>query len=194
MAYIPVQRRTCPWTFEENAMNGPLSRLSAAASLFALSLLPLAPAAAADEAQEQAQVAKSASGAKVTLQKGLKSGASHGKPISAKFEVEDGKLQLSVYTLKGTAFSEVVIDPMSGKVVKAETITDKEDLERAVNEKAAMAKAKKTLLAAVDHALKGNSGYRAISVIPEVKADHPVAAITLVHGEAVKTVTEPLDH
>jgi hypothetical protein len=56
-----------------------------------------------------------------------------------------------------------------------------------------MAKAKKTLLAAVDHALKANSGYRAISVIPEVKSDHPVAAVTLMRGEAVKTVTEPLD-
>jgi len=176
-------------------MNKSLKRFSATAGLFALSLLPLASAsAAAAEGQEQAQLAKSVSGAKATLQKGLQSGASHGKPISAKFEVEDGKLQLSVYTLKGAAYSEVVIDPNSGKVLKTETITDKEDLENAAAQKAAMAKAKKTLLAAVDHALKANSGYRAISVIPEVKADHPVAAVTLMHGESVKTVTEPLDH
>jgi hypothetical protein len=176
-------------------MNKSLKRFSATAGLLALSLFPLASAsAAAAEGQEQAQLAKSVSGAKATLQKGLQSGASHGKPISAKFEVEDGKLQLSVYTLKGAAYSEVVIDPNSGKVLKTETITDKEDLANAAAQKAAMAKAKKTLLAAVDHALKANSGYRAISVIPEVKADHPVAAVTLMHGESVKTVTEPLDH
>jgi hypothetical protein len=174
-------------------MNKSLLRFSATAGLLALSLFTLASAGAAAEGQEQAQLARSVSGAKATLQKGLQSGASHGKPISAKFEVEDGKLQLSVYTLKGAGYSEVVIDPNSGKVLKAETITDKEDLENAAAQKAAMAKAKKTLLAAVDHALKANSGYRAISVIPEVKSDHPVAAVTLMRWEAVKTVTEPLD-
>ena len=174
-------------------MNGPLSRWSAIASLFALSLWPLAPAKAAEEAKEQAQLAKSVSGAKATLQKSLQSSASHGKPISAKFEIEDGKLQLSVYTLKGGAFSEVVFDPASGKLVKAEKITDKGDLENAAAQKAAMAKAKKTLRAAVDHALKANSGYRAISVIPEVKADHPVAEVKLLRGETFKTVSEPLD-
>ncbi|HET7402001.1 MAG TPA: PepSY domain-containing protein [Usitatibacter sp.] len=175
-------------------MNKSLMRFSATAGLLALSLFPLAAtSAAAAEAKDQAQLAKSLSGAKATLQKGLQSGASHGKPISAKFEMEDGKLQLSVYTLKKAGYSEVVIDPNSGKVLKTETITDKEDLENAAAQKAAMAKAKKTLLAAVDHALKANSGYRAISVIPEVKADHAVAEVTLARGEEVKTVSEPLD-
>lgn len=175
-------------------MNKSLMRFSATAGLCALSFFPLAStSAAAAEGKDQAELVKSLSGAKATLEKGLKSGASHGKPISAKFELEDGKLQLSVYTLKNAGYSEVVIDPHSGKVLKTETITDKEDLESAAAQKAAMAKAKKTLLAAVDHALKANSGYRAISVIPEVKADHPVAAVTLMHGESVKTVTEPLD-
>jgi len=45
--------------------------------------------------QERAQLAKALTGAKVTLHSGLQTSASQGKPISAKFEVEDGKLQLS---------------------------------------------------------------------------------------------------
>jgi len=60
---------------------------------------------AADEANERAELAKALSGAKVTLHSGLQTSASQGKPISAKFEVEDGKLQLSIYTLKGDGFS-----------------------------------------------------------------------------------------
>ena len=35
-----------------------------------------------------------------TLEKGLQASERTGKPISAKFEVEDGKLQLSIYTMK----------------------------------------------------------------------------------------------
>jgi hypothetical protein len=155
------------------------------------SLVP--PAVAADEAQEHAELAKALSGAKVTLHSGLQTSASQGKPISGKFEVEGGKLQLSVYTMKADGFSEVVIDPVSGKVDKAETITDKEDLEHATAQKAAMDKAKITLLAAADKALKSTSGYRAVSIFPQVKADRPVAEVTLVRGKAFKTVTEPLD-
>ena len=112
-------------------MKRKFSRLILAAGVFALSALPLVPAQAADEAQERAELAKALTGAKVTLHSGLQTNASQGKPISAKFEVEDGKLQLSIYTVKGDGFSEVVINPTSGKVDKAETITDKEDLEHA---------------------------------------------------------------
>jgi hypothetical protein len=164
-----------------------------AASIVALSGSLIAPTGAAEEAQERAELAKALTGAKVTLQGGLQASASQGKPISAKFEVEDGKLQLSIYTVKGDGFSEVAINPVSGKVDKAETITDKEDLEQATAQKAAMDKAKITLLAAADKAVKSNSGFRAVSIVPQTKADHPVAEVTLLRGKALKTVTEPLD-
>jgi hypothetical protein len=62
-----------------------------------------------------------------------------------------------------------------------------------VAQKAAMDKAKIALLAAADMALKSNSGYRAVSIFPQMKADHPVADVTLVRGNAFKTVTEQLD-
>ena len=174
-------------------MKAMFYRLMLAAGTFVLFGSLLTPVQAGDEAKERAELAKALAGAKVTLQSGVQTSASRGKPISAKFEVEDGKLQLSIYTVKGDGFSEVVINPASGKVDKAETITDKEDLEHAAKQKAAMDKAKITLLAAADKALKSNSGYRAVSVFPELKADHPVAEITLLRGQEFKTVTERLD-
>src|SRR5437870_12275234 len=57
--------------------------------------------------------------ATATLQGGLKASEREGTPISAKFEIEDGKLQLSVYTMKGDGFMEVVADPKSGAIAKA---------------------------------------------------------------------------
>ncbi|TMG82690.1 MAG: hypothetical protein E6H78_14110 [Betaproteobacteria bacterium] len=135
-------------------MNWKFSHWIFAASVVALTGSLVAPVLAADEAQERAELAKALTGVKVTLHSGLQTSASQGKPISAKFEVEDGKLQLSIYTVKGDGFSEVVINPASGKARKAETITDKEDLEHATAQKAAMDKSKTTLIAAADKALK----------------------------------------
>ena len=66
--------------------------------------------------------------AKVSLQEGLKAAESEGQPISGKFEVNDGHLQLSVYTAKDGKFSEVLVDQNTGKVAKSETITEGNDL------------------------------------------------------------------
>src|SRR5437667_11975778 len=81
-----------------------------------------------DEAKEHAELAKAMKDAKVSLEKGLSVSAHEGKPISAKYEVEDGKLQLSVYTMKGGKFSEVIVDHKTGQVAKAEPITSSDDL------------------------------------------------------------------
>jgi hypothetical protein len=170
-----------------------LSQAVVLTAVIALSGLSGSAAQAADEAQERAELAKAMPGAKASLQDGLKASVSQGKPISAKFEVEDGKLQLSVYTMKGNGFSEVVVNPASGKVNEAKTITDKEDLEHAQAQKAAMDKAKATLLTAADKAAKSNSGYKVVSVYPDMKAAHPVAEVTLLRGSAFKTVSEKLD-
>src|SRR5438105_15883443 len=99
---------------KEIAMKWKFSRLILAASVSALCGFMLAPAQAADEAQERAEPAKALTGAKVTLHSGLQTSTSQGKPISAKFEVEDAELQLSIYAVKGDGFSEVVINPVSG--------------------------------------------------------------------------------
>jgi len=131
--------------------------------------------------------------ATATLQGGLKASEPQGTPISAKFEIEDGKLQLSIYTMKGNDFMEVVADPKSGAIAKAEKITDAEDLKAATSQKAAMAKAKVPLLAAAETAVKANPGSRAVSIVPELKNGQATAEVTLLAGNTFKKVTEKLD-
>jgi hypothetical protein len=131
--------------------------------------------------------------AKVSLAQGVTASAKEGKAISGKYEVEDGHLQLSVYTMKGDKFSEVIVDHKTGKVAKAERITKGDDLKYAKEQSQAMAKAKRTLAAAASDAVKANARYRAISVMPSMKDDHPVAEVTLLKGTDWKTVTEKLD-
>lgn len=81
-----------------------------------------------DEEKGRAELAKAVAETKVSLGQGVSASTSEGKPISAKFEMEEGKLQLSVYTAKGDKFSEVIIDHNTGKVPKSEAITSGEDL------------------------------------------------------------------
>jgi hypothetical protein len=144
----------------------------------------------ADETGELANALKNTT---VTLQDGLKASEREGKPISAKFEIEHNALQLSVYTLKGNDFMEVVADPKTGAIAKSEKITDTDDLKSAEMQKAAMAKATKTLLAAADTAVKTNAGFRAVSVYPQLQNGHPVAEVTLLQGTNSKKVVEKLD-
>ena len=150
-------------------------------------------ASALAEEKDQAALARALQPAKATLEAGLKASEREGKPISAKFEIEDGKLQLSVYTAKGDTFSEAVLDPASGAIVKAEKITDADDLKEAKEQSAAMAKATQSLATATEAAVKANAGSRAVSAIPEMKAGHPVAEVTLLQGGTFKKVDTKLD-
>src|SRR5215467_5332054 len=100
------------------------------------------------EDKEHADLAKALKGAKISLEKGLSASESQGKPISGKYEVEDGKLQLSVYTAKGDKFSESIVDHKTGKTVKTEAITSGDDLTAAKAQNNAMTKAKASLASA----------------------------------------------
>jgi len=142
---------------------------------------------------EQAEVAKALKDAKATLQQDLTASLREGTPISGKFEVEDGKLQLSVYTMTEGKLSEVIVDDATGKAVETEAITGAEDLTPAEAQREATAKAKRNLRTAVDAAIKAHAGSRAVSVVPALKEGHPVATITLATGDAVTTVSEQLD-
>src|SRR5215469_11545143 len=145
------------------------------------------------EDKEHAELAKALQDAKMPLQRGLTASAKEGKPISAKYEVEDGKLQLSVYTMKGDKFSEVIVDHKTGKLAKTEPITQGDDLTHAKAQSEAMAKAKRSLDAAASEAVRENKGYRVVSVTAELKDGHPVADVTLVKGTDWKSVAEKLD-
>ena len=145
------------------------------------------------EEQDQAALARALQPAKATLEAGLKASEREGKPISAKFELEGGKLQLSVYTVKGDNFTEALLDPGTGAIIKAEEITDANDLKEAKEQNAAMTKARQSLVSATEAAVKANSGFRAVSVEPEMKDGHPVAEVTLLQGTAFKKVSSKLD-
>ena len=146
-----------------------------------------------DAEKERAELAKALGGVKVSLQQGLTASERQGRPISGKFEVEEGHLQLSLYTDKRGKFSEVIVDHQSGKTAKSEDITKPEDLTAAKEQAAAMAKAKRSLRTAVDKSVKANPGFKAVSVYPGVKDGHPIAEVTLVKGQQFKTVAETLD-
>ena len=153
---------------------------------------PLAWAQPHDD-KERAELATALKDTNISLQQGVTASVKEGKPISAKYEVEEGKLQLSVYTMKGDTFSEVIVDHKTGKVAKAEPITKADDLQHAKAQAEAMAKAKQSLSAAAVEAVKENKGFRAVSVMPSVKDGHPVAEVMLLKGTEWKAVTEKLD-
>ena len=144
-------------------------------------------------AEEKSDLAAHLKEAKVPLERGIAASKSAGTPISAKYEVEDGKLQLSVYTAKGDAFSEVIVDHKTGKVAKSEAIDKGDDLAAAKAQNEAMSKAKTSLQDAVAKAVKANKGYKAVSVTPSMKDGHAVAEIMLMKGAESKTVSEKLD-
>ncbi len=94
--------------------------------------------------------------------------------------------------LKDGKYFEVIVDHNSGKVVKAEPITEAEDYTAAQSQSAAMAKAKGSLRAAVEQAVRDNAGYHAVSITPSLKDGRVVADVTLAKGEELKTVSVPL--
>ncbi len=157
--------------------------------------LVIHPAGLAQESpgKEGAELSKAVSAAKVSLEKGLTASGMEGKPISAKFEVEDGKLQLSVYVMKGEKFYEVVVDHQTGKITKTEPITEGEDLAAAKSQGEAMVKAKRSLPEVLSKAVAEHKGFLAVSVFAELKDGHPVADVSLVKGEESVAVTERLD-
>src|SRR6266850_5155680 len=106
-----------------------------------------------DEDESQEALIKLLDASKINLQQGLAASEQQGQPISAKFEVDKGKLQLSVYTVKEGKFFEVLVDHTNGKVMNDEPITEGDDLAAANSQSAAMTNAKVTLKEAVDKAM-----------------------------------------
>jgi hypothetical protein len=147
---------------------------------------------AAEAAKNAPALAAALKDAKVSLVDGLKASEKTGTPISAKFEIEDGKLQLSVYTMKGDKFSEVVVDHKTGKVAKTEAITSGEDLAAAKKQAAAMTKTKRSLRDLVTKAEKSNAGFKAVSVEAEIEDGKPQVDINLLKGTEAKHVEDQL--
>jgi hypothetical protein len=146
------------------------------------------PADAAMSDKEKAELAPVVAGAKVTLEQGMLTSKKNGKPVSAKFEIENGKPQLSVYTIKdGSKYFEVIVDQTSGEIAKAEPITGSDDLAAAKKQNDGMFRATRELREAVKEAKRDNPGYNAVSVWSDMKDNHSVATVTLVKDNDWKT-------
>ncbi len=132
--------------------------------------------------------------AKVSLEAGLAAAETSGKPLSAKFEIEDGKLQLSVYTKKNGKYFEVIVDHETGAVAKTEEIKGGDDLKAAQRQGRAMLKAKITLQKAVEKAVAANAGAKAIRASAYTsRKGHAMADIDIVVGGKAKEAPQRLD-
>ena len=131
--------------------------------------------------------------AKVSLQQGLAACEQEGQPISGKFEVDEGKLQLSVYTAKEGKFAEILVDYVTGTVAKVEPITEGDDLVAAKAQSAVMSKSKISLKAAVDRAVAQSTKVRAVSAIPTLVYGRPVVTIVLLDDNQLSDVQRSLD-
>jgi len=146
----------------------------------------------AGEVKDAAALAAALKDAKVSLADGLRAAEKSGTPISAKFELEDGKLQLSVYTMKGDKFAEVIVDHKTGKVTKTEPITGGDDLTAAKKQAAAMAKTKRSLRDVVAKAEKSNAGYKAVGVWADMESSGAKADVNLLKGSEAKHLEDKL--
>jgi hypothetical protein len=143
--------------------------------------------------KEKAELATAVSGAKVTLEQGLMVSKKNGKPVSAKFEIENGKPQLSVYIVKdGSKYSEVIVDHTSGEIAKADPITGGDDLTEAKKQSDGLFRATREIREAVKEAKHDNPGYLAVSVWPEMKDGHSMANVLLVKDNDWKTAVVDL--
>ena len=129
---------------------------------------------------------------KVSLQEALKAAEIQGQPISGKFEVDEGHLQLSVYTAKDGKFSEVLVDQSTGKVAKSQEISAGNELADAQKQMEAYSKSKISLRAAVSQAELAYPGYQAVSVTPTISNGRPVAIVSLLQGRQARSIAEPL--
>src|SRR5690349_7358949 len=93
---ISINVRRCVMTRRKILRTSAFGLIAALLASFAgdRSVLAIGP----DE--ERAELANALSGVKVSLQQGFTASEREGQPISGKFEVEKGKLQLSVYAAK----------------------------------------------------------------------------------------------
>ena len=150
--------------------------------------------AAEEEGENAAGLLPQVATAKVSLGQGLAAAETAGKPLSAKFEIEDGKLQLSVYTKKDGKYFEVVVDHETGAISTTEEIKGGDDLKAAQHQDRAMTKAKITLQQAVEKSLAAHAGAKAIRASAYMsRKGHAIADIDIAAGGKASEAPQRLD-
>ncbi len=172
-------------------MRGAIARTLILYAIFAS--IPFTLFAQQGSVTEREALAREPRNAWLPLESGLAVSGSEGTPISAKYEIDNGTFQLSVYTMKGDKFSEVIVDYSVGTITKVDKITDSGDLAAAQSQKESMARATRTLEAAIAEAVRTNPGYRAVSALPSLNEGRPIAEVILVNGTDWRIVFGNLD-
>jgi hypothetical protein len=130
---------------------------------------------------------------KYALQIAIQTSERIGQPLSAQFEIDYGQLFVSIYTAHGSDFTEVVVDPKNGTIIKSSKISDADDVKDATEQKAALSSATVALLTAAQKSLDGYPGSQVVGIFPEIQNGHAVAVVTLLQEATPKKVIIPLD-
>lgn len=177
-----------------------------ALTLTAFVALPLAGmlasnSARAEDSHDTQALVQALSKSKLTLLDGIRQAEKgHGAAISAKFELEDGKLSLSVYTAeKGLSVpaEENVLEELSGSPEqpkwepKVEVFKDVPHVARSAEQLTLMSVGHSSLADTVARAQKGQAG-KVLSVTPVVKNHKPMAEIQVANKGKVTKLLRPL--
>ena len=154
----------------------------------------------ADESKDTQALVAALAKSKLTLSEGLRQATkSPAVPISAKFELEDGKLSLSVYTAgKGLAVEpeKNVLQELSGSPEdkwepKVEVFKDVPHVARSSEQLTLMAIGKSSLTDIIARVEKAQQG-TVFSVTPAIRNHKPVAEVLVAEKGKVKKLFQPL--
>jgi len=186
-----VFSRNAVFSKEASVMKGTTIVAFAAFGIFPW--FPMAAPGQPASSPDRDALARELSGAWLPLESGMTVSRSEGTPISAKYEIDDGAFQLSVYTMRGDEVREVIVDESVGTIANVTVITDGGDLAAAQSQKRAMARATRSLEVATEEAVRTNPGYRAVSAMPQLDGGRPMVEVVLVNGKDWRAVLQPLD-
>jgi hypothetical protein len=156
--------------------------------------------ARAEDTQDMQPLVQALSKSKLTLLDGIRQAEKdHGAAISAKFEMEDGKLSLSVYTAeKGllVGAEENVLEELSGSPEnrwepKVEVFKDVPHVARSAEQLAIVALGRTSLTDLVARVQKAQGG-TVFSVKPMIKNHKPVAEVLVANKGKVTKLVRPL--
>jgi hypothetical protein len=120
--------------------------------------------------------------AKVPLHAGIRLGSKDSIPLSANYELKEGKLLMAIYSVRGDDFLETIIDPKTGKAIMNGPITIDDDLMVVREQAKVITGSSHPLWEVVFRVERANQGFRAVSVIPEQGEQGPAAIVILLKG------------
>jgi hypothetical protein len=155
--------------------------------------------ARADDDADMKPLVQALGKSKLSLLQGVRQAKDRGAVISAKFELEDGKLSLSVYTAeKGLSVpaEKNVLEELSGSPEdkwdpKVEVFKDVEHVSRSAEQLAIVAMGRTPLADLIARVQKAHGG-TVFSVKPVVKNHKPMAEVLVATKGKVTKLLQPL--